>query len=110
MKETAVPEIETDRFLLRQIKLDDLDEWTRLKYADQEVMRYMPRRNVAPRDRAEQAFSFFNSIWDQHDYGAWLVTDQSTGQIFGDCYLEPETESGSGEIELGYTIGSAFWG
>ncbi len=52
MKEIVVPEIETERFLIRQIKLDDLDEWTRLKYPDSEVMRYLPRRNVAPRDLA----------------------------------------------------------
>jgi hypothetical protein len=26
-----VPGIKTERFLLRQIKLDDLDEWTHLK-------------------------------------------------------------------------------
>lgn len=106
----VVPQIETERFLLRQITPDDLDEWARIKYADADVMRYMPRRDIAPRERAEQAFNFFNQIWSHHDYGGWLVTDKTNGQILGDCYLEPEEESGSGEVELGYTLGKAYWG
>ncbi len=110
MKEIIVPVIETDRFYLRQITVNDLNEWTRLKYADPDVMRYMPRRDDAPEIRAKKAFDFFNNIWAQHDYGAWLITDKNNGQMIGDCYLESGSESGSGEVELGYTIGREFWG
>jgi len=110
MRGIPQPRIETARLLLRQISKDDLDEWTRIKYADPEVMRYMPFRDLAPRERAEKAFEFFVQIWLQHDYGAWMVTDKSNGRLLGDCYLEPESESGSGEIEIGYTFGRAYWG
>lgn len=110
MTVSQFPEIETERFLLRQITVDDLDEWTRLIFADPDVMRYMPIRDMTPRARAERAFNFHNKTWSQHDYGFWLVTDKNTGEMLGDCYLEPEDESGSGEIEIGYTITKAHWG
>ena len=34
MDKIVVPDIETERFLLRQITPDDIPEWTRVKYAD----------------------------------------------------------------------------
>ena len=86
---------------------EDLDEWTRLIFADPEVMRFMSKRDMTPRDRAERAFNFHNQVWSHNDYGAWLVTDKDNGQLIGDCYLEPEC--GSGEFELGYTIAQAHW-
>lgn len=110
MSDLSVPEIETDRFLLRQITNDDLDEWIRIKYSDPQVMRYMPVRDASPRDRAQQAYDFFNRTWSQHGFGGWVITNKTSGQLLGDCYLEPEEESGSGEVELGYTIGRPFWG
>ena len=110
MKKTTVPEIETGRFLLRQITLVDLDEWTRLKYADPEMMRYMPKSDLAPRKRAERAFGFFAGAWSQYGYGAWVITDKQTGHLVGDCYLESDEISGSGEVEIGYDVGREFWG
>lgn len=37
--EMVMPQIETERFLLRQIAHDDLDEWAHIKYSDPDVMR-----------------------------------------------------------------------
>ncbi len=110
MNKNVVPEIETDRFLLRQIMLDDLDEWTRIKYADPLMMQYMPKSDLAPRERAERAFEFFASAWSKYGYGAWVITDKHNDQLLGDCYLEPGDKSGSGEVEIGYDVGREYWG
>lgn len=108
MDKQNIPEIETERLLLRRIRRADLDQWTRLIFSDPKVMRYMPKRDMTPRDRANRAFEFHNQTWSHNDYGGWLVTHKSSGQILGDCYLEPE--GGSGELELGYTIARDYWG
>ena len=110
MDAVVAPVIETERFRLRGITLDDLDEWVRIKYADPEMMKYMPKSDLAPRERAESAFRFFAGAWSQHGYGAWMVTDKRSGQLLGDCYVEPEDLSGSGEVEIGYDVGREFWG
>jgi len=110
MKKIIVPEIETRRFLLRQITAEDVDEWTRLKYADPEMMWYMPKSDLAPKERAKRAFGFFAGAWSQYGYGAWVITDKHNSQLVGDCYLESEDISGSGEVEIGYDVGKEYWG
>lgn len=108
--EAVAPRIETERFWLRRITPDDLDQWIQIKYADPEMMRYMPRQDKSPRERAQGAYRFFEYLWTQHDHSAWMVTDKRDGRLLGDCYLEPEDESGSGEVEIGYDIGREYWG
>lgn len=47
-----VPEIETERLLLRQVTSGDLDDWADRVFADPEVIRYMPRRDMTLHERA----------------------------------------------------------
>jgi ribosomal-protein-alanine N-acetyltransferase len=108
MGENTKPSIETERYLLRPITPDDLENWAKLIFADPDVMRYMPARDITPRERAERSYNFHNQTWENYDFGGWMVTDKHTGEILGDCYLEPE--AGSGELEIGYTIGKTYWG
>jgi RimJ/RimL family protein N-acetyltransferase len=107
MKEVVVPEIETERLLLRQITLNDLDEFARRIFADPDVIRYMPKRDMTPRERAERALNVSNENWSAHGYGAWLVTDKADGQLIGACDFDTEVMS---DVELGYTLAKAYWG
>lgn len=108
MTELIVPELETARLLLRQVIINDLDEWGQRIYADPEVIRYMPKRDMTPRARAERAFGVYNKLWAEHPYGGWLVTDKADGRLVGHCELEylPETD----EVELGYALAKPYWG
>ena len=110
MSRPPLPEIETGRFRLRQLNDDNFDEWASLKYADPVMMRYMPPSELEPLARAKSARSFFDELWSEYGYGAWLVFDKQNDQLLGDCYLEPEAASESGEVEIGYDVGRAFWG
>ncbi|MDX1417070.1 MAG: GNAT family protein [Candidatus Promineifilaceae bacterium] len=83
MEKTTVPEIETERFLQRQITEEDIEEWTRLNYADPEMMRYMPKSDMAPKERAEHAFGFIAGAWSRYGYRAWVITNKQYGQQFG---------------------------
>ena len=51
----------------------------------------------------------FSESWKTHGFGGWLVTDKSSGQIFGECNFDRE-EMGEGDIELGYSFAKAYWG
>jgi RimJ/RimL family protein N-acetyltransferase len=102
-----VPEIETERLLLRKITPDDLDEFAHRIFADPEVIRYMPKRDLTPRERAERALNVSNQNWLAHGYGAWLVTDKVDGQLIGACDFDTEVMS---DVELGYTLAKAYWG
>ena len=109
MSDFTIPEIESERLLLRAIAPDDLDEWIRVKFGDPEVMRHMPPMDVTPQVRARKALEFFSQVWAEHGYGGWLVTDKATGNILGDCYLEPVDDSAADEIEMGVALGRANW-
>ena len=47
-----IPEIETERLLLREVTLDDLDDWAGRIFADPEVIRYMPKWVMTLYERA----------------------------------------------------------
>ena len=104
----GIPQIETARLLLRPFAADDLDDYTRLIFADAEVMRYLPQRDLAPRDRAERTLTVFAEQWSHHGCGVWAVTDKATGEFVGHCGLGPVPEAG--EIEVLYALGKAYWG
>jgi len=107
MSELIVPEIETERLLLRQVTPDDLDEFGQRIFADLDVIRYMPKRDMTPRERAERAYNVFNENWLNHGVGGWLITDKEDSQLIGECNFDTEEVSG---IELGYTLAKAYWG
>lgn len=111
MQEAAmrnIPSIETARLLLRPLTPSDLDDYTRLIFADAEVMRYLPKRDLAPRERAARTLMVFAEHWSQHGLGAWAVTDKVTGEFMGHCGLGPVPEAG--EIEVLYSLGRIYWG
>ena len=79
-----------------------------LIFADAEVMRYLPKRDLAPRERAERTIAFFNDHWSRCGYGVWAVTDKITGEFIGHCGLNfvPEAE----EVEVLYALRKDHWG
>ena len=104
----GIPSIETTRLVLRPFTAEDLDDYTRLIFADAEVMRYLPKRDLAPHERAERTLTVFAEHWAQHGFGVWAVTDKMTGNFIGHCGLGPVPEAG--EIEVLYSLGKAYWG
>ncbi len=108
MKEIVVPEIETERLLLRQATSNDLDDWAARVFADLEVIRYMPKRDMTPYARAERALDMYNMLWAQHKVGGWIITDKVNRQLIGSCEIEYLDETD--EYELGYALGKAYWG
>ena len=103
----GVPEIETARLLLRPFLPTDLDDYTQRIFADAEVMRYLPRRTLTPRERAERALAVFNDHWRQRGYGVWAVIDKTTGQFIGHSGLNFVPEAG--EVEVLYALRKDRW-
>ena len=108
MNKIVVPEIETERLLLREITPEDLDEFARVIFADTDVLRYMAKRDLTPVERAERARKVSVENWSKHGYGAWLITDKNSSNVIGSCDFD--TEEVNGGVELGYSIGKAYWG
>lgn len=105
----AIPEIETERLLLRGPTSADIDAWATL-LADPDVLRYLPKRAITPRERAERSFNGIALGWQQQpvsDIG-WVITLKGAGQLIGWCGAG--TVEGSNEAELVYSLGKPYWG
>jgi ribosomal-protein-alanine N-acetyltransferase len=108
MATAHIPDIETERLILRGPTSDDWDDWVASIWGDPEVMRYMPRSTDAPEVRAQGTLAFFTRIREQHQVGAWMITRKADGQFLGHGMLA--YREAFDEPELGYALGKAFWG
>jgi ribosomal-protein-alanine N-acetyltransferase len=102
------PCIETDRLFLRPFTNADLENYTQHIFADAEVMRYLPKRDLTPHARAERTLAVFAEHWAHYGFGVWAVTDKVTGNFMGHCGLGQVPEAG--EVEVLYSLGKAYWG
>jgi ribosomal-protein-alanine N-acetyltransferase len=100
--------LETERCILRPPALDDLDDWVTKLFSDLDVTRYVPKRNLSPREDAERAFRQSEKCWTNYGYGGWAIIDKSDDQIFGRCGLSYQEDTG--DVELDYGLARAYWG
>jgi [ribosomal protein S5]-alanine N-acetyltransferase len=101
-----VDRLETPRLLLRPFTPDDA-VLVHAVYSDPEVMRYVatgPMKDLAITERLLEDYGVHQL---RHGYSFWAVIERSSGTLIGDAglYLTPV-----GEVELGYTLGAAWWG
>ena len=108
MTPLSIPEIETERLMLHQATTGHLNDWAVHVFADPDVIRYMPKRDMTPYARAERALNNYNRLWTQHKLGGWVITDKVDSQLIGSCEIEYLDETD--EYELGYALSKAYWG
>jgi len=108
MLSKRIPEIETERLLLRRVTPADLDVWAERIFADPEVVRFMPKRDMTPLQRAKRAFNNYNRLWEARGIGGWVITDKNAGEFIGS--VEIEYLDDTNEYELGYCLRKNYWG
>lgn len=108
MTQSTIPDIETDRLMLRQATTAYLSDWAAQIFADPQVMRYLPKRDMTPYTRAERAFNNYNRLWADHNLGGWVLTEKNTGHLIGHCHVAYLDETD--EYELGYSLSKVYWG
>lgn len=108
MASVAIPDIETERLILRGPVSADVDAWAAF-IDDPDFTRYVPRSrtDLTTRERAERTIRALQELWEQHAIG-WAITRKGDGQFIGQCNIDavPETS----EMELAYLLGKPYWG
>jgi RimJ/RimL family protein N-acetyltransferase len=100
--------LETERLIMRMWREDDFEAYARI-CADPEVMRYL-NKDSKPLTRLEswRHMAFLIGHWHLRGYGHWAVVEKSSGNLVGRIgFLYPE---GWPEFEIGWTLGSEYWG
>jgi RimJ/RimL family protein N-acetyltransferase len=100
-----MPEIETERLLLRMFCPEDLDELATL-FRDPEVMRYVGEGQPVNREEADKALQSIIRHWQTHGFGRWAAVDKQTREFVGFGGLR----SLFGTPEVVYHLATAHWG
>lgn len=97
--------LETERCILREFTLKDLDDLFEL-YAGEGMTDYMEPLYAYEEEKAYQ-IAYIRHMYGFYGYGMWLVIEKATGRLIGRAGIEHREETGN-ELELGYAIGISY--
>lgn len=102
-----IPQLETDRLLLREFRKADYDDYARI-HGDPETVRYLGNGEPLDRKMAWRSLAFFAGHWQLRGFGMWAVVEKETGAFVGRVgFHQPEGWPG---FEIGWTIDRRRWG
>jgi RimJ/RimL family protein N-acetyltransferase len=101
-----VDRLETPRLLLRPFAPGDA-ALVQAVYSDPEVMRYVATGPMEDFLLIERLLEDYMAHQRRHGFSFWAVIERSSGTLIGDAGLY---QTPAGEVELGYTLGAAWWG
>ncbi|MBA3246802.1 MAG: GNAT family N-acetyltransferase [Pyrinomonadaceae bacterium] len=111
--------IETERLLLRPFTLDDLPAHLRMRVKE-EVSRYLGGAALQTPQFVAERLQQYLECYRRHNFGVAAATEKSGGEMigwgglqpleFGWNGLKPANEEASGEIEVGYSFDTPYWG
>jgi ribosomal-protein-alanine N-acetyltransferase len=97
--------IETERLLLRTLRLEDINEVMKF-WGNEEVMEYC--YGAGSRERVENSISHYAQNHEKRGYSVYLVIIKETGETIGACGYNPTKNAD--EIELIYHYKKESWG
>jgi ribosomal-protein-alanine N-acetyltransferase len=104
-----LPEIETQRLLLRKMRLEDAEAM--FAYAsDPKVTRYVPWDTHRSIEDSESFLTFAIEGYEKGDFGGWGVVLKDSGVFIGTCGLDAGYAPEHARAELGYVLSREHWG
>jgi len=103
--------LETDRLVLRQLTVDDVDVLVELD-GDPDVMHFVTGGRPTPREEIETDVlpAFLDYYARFAGYGFWAAIEKSSGRFVGWFHFRPAKDGPPNEVELGYRLHKAAWG
>jgi RimJ/RimL family protein N-acetyltransferase len=106
-----VPELRTERLLLRGWRDEDVDAYARI-CSDEETMRFMiPPRALTPAE-AEFDVESLREHWRVHGFGHWAVEELETGHLVGRTGIKRHDDWPADPLntEVGWLYDRDVWG
>ena len=102
-----VPDVQTERLVMRGFVEDDLDEWAAI-CAEPDVTRWVGDEDGLSREDAWRRMAYLIGHWALRGFGHWALVERVTGKLVGRAGLyEPEAWPG---LEVGWLVGREHWG
>jgi [ribosomal protein S5]-alanine N-acetyltransferase len=104
-----LPELETERLLLRRMRLDDAQAM--FAYAsDPEVTRYVLFETHRSVKDSEAFLRLAVEGYERGDFGGWGVVLKDSGRFVGTCGVDLNYAPEHARAELGYVLSREHWG
>lgn len=103
--------LETERILLRELKLEDVAGMYALD-SDAEVHRYLGNHLIIDISQAQAVVEFVQAQYKTNGIGRWAMIRKSDETFIGWCGLKLNTEECNGHTnyyDLGYRLRKEFW-
>ena len=97
--------IRTDRLLIRETTVEDVDEFYRL-YREPEMTRYMEGLFENPEDEKRYQKDYIEKVYGLMGFGVWTLVREQDGEIIGRAGYS--IRNGFDNIELGFLIGREY--
>lgn len=101
------PDIETERCLLRAVKLDDASAIFHIM-SDPETMRYFGRPPMTSFDEAVEKVDTIIKDFEDENGITWIIVNRANNKVMGDCCFW-RLQKPHFRAEIGYILGSAWW-
>lgn len=101
------PVLETERFVLRAIRPDDVDDIFTL-LSDDRVARYLPDPPYTTVEQAQQRMRRFKNQFEDQIAIPWIISPRETGRLIGTCTLF-SILTAHYRAEIGYMILPSWW-
>lgn len=99
--------IETERLLIREFTLEDLDKLIEIR-SDPQVYKYLGGIERQNPQALAKRLRFYIGCYDKYGFGTCATIWKETGEMIGSCGLQPLEDTG--EIEVGYALAREYWG
>jgi [ribosomal protein S5]-alanine N-acetyltransferase len=108
-KEQRVNILETQRLVLRRLRMTDLEALYAL-YRDEELRRYFPEGVLTLEETRRELEWFLEGHPDHPELGLWATIEKESGAFIGRCGLLPWEIEGQREVEVAYLLDKRYWG
>lgn len=103
--------IETDRFILREFRMSDIDDLYEMD-VDPEVHKYLGNNPIKSKAEVEKYITAVIQQYKDFGIGRWIIEDKETGECVGWSGLKYETSDIDQTMyyDLGYRLKRKHWG
>ena len=109
MKHTGTKELETDRLVLRQFKLDDAEAMYSNWANDPEVTKYLTWPAHSSAEVSKSVLKDWVSQYEKTDYYQWAISLKANGNEPIGCISVVHKEDKLEMVHIGYCIGVKWW-
>ena len=97
--------IRTERLMIRETTVDDVDEFYRL-YKEPEMTKYMEGLFENPEDEKRYQKDYIDKVYGLMGFGIWTIVRLEDNEVIGRAGYS--VRNGFDEIELGFLIGKKY--